>query len=116
MLITKPYVSPEEKTRQDLSACGIERYSRKIIFFVDRTEYEMGICKTGKAIQINLSVETGTISDSLKAFGIITKNSSILKNAVYKYDVFFPNGPMDLQGAILVLQDAYTAEEINDFD
>lgn len=116
MLITKPYVSPEEKTRQDLSACGIEKYSRKIIFFVDRTEYEMGICKTGKAIQINLSVETGTISDSLKAFGIITKNSSILKNAVYKYDVFFPNGPMDLQGAFLVLQDAYTAEEINDFD
>ena len=39
MLITKPYVSPEEKTRQDLSACGIEKYSRKIIFFVDRTEY-----------------------------------------------------------------------------
>ena len=116
MLITKPYVSPEEKTRQDLSACGIERYSRKIIFFVDRTEYEMGICKTGKAIQINLSVETGTISDSLKAFGITTKNSSILKNAVYKYDVFFPNGPMDLQSAILVLQDAYTAEEVNDFD
>ena len=116
MLITKPYISPEEKTRQDLSACKIEKYSRKIIFFVDRTEYELGICKYGKAIQINLSVETGNISDSMKAFGLTTKNASILKNAVYKYDVYFPNGPMDLQGAVMILQDAYTAEEINDFD
>jgi hypothetical protein len=116
MLITRPYISPEEKTRQDLSSCGIEKYSRKIVFFVDRGEYEMGICKTGKAIQINLSVETGNISDSMKAFGLLTRNASIIKNAVYKYDVFFPNGPLDLQSAVMILQDAYTVEEINDFD
>lgn len=116
MLITKPYVSPEEKLRQDLTECGISKCSRKIIFFVDKTEYELGSCKFGKAIQINLSVETGNISDGAQTFGIITKNSSTIKNCVYKYDVFFPTGPYDLQGAVLLLQDAYTIEEVNDFD
>ena len=116
MLITKPFVDPETKLQDDLEACGIAKYSRKIIFFVDRSEYELGICKTGKAIQINLSVETGTIGDTMKSFGLTTRNSSVVKNAVYKYDVFFPNGPLDLQSAVLLLQDAYTIEEVNDFD
>ena len=116
MLITKPYVSPDEQLRMDLSECGITKCSRKLIFFVDKIEYELGTCKFGKAIQINLSVETGNISDSMSMFGIVTRNSSIVKNCVYKYDVIFPNGPSDLQSAVLILQDAYTIEEINDFD
>ena len=116
MLITRPYVSPEDKLKEDLKECGIDKYSRKIIFFVDKAEMDLGICKTGKAIQINLSVETGNISDGMKSFGLTTRNASIIKNAVYKYDVFFPNGPLDLKSAVLILQDAYTVEEINDFD
>lgn len=116
MLITKPYVSPDEQLRRDLSDCGITKCSRKIIFFVDKTEYELGTCKTGKAIQINLSVSSGSITDSLKTFGLVTKNSSTVKNCVYKYDVFFANGPYDLQGAVMLLQDAYSIEEVNDFD
>lgn len=116
MLITKPYVSPDEQLRRDLTECGITKCSRKIIFFVDKAEYELGTCRVGKAIQINLSVETGDISDSMRSFGLITKNSSTVKNCVYKYDVVFPNGPYDLQSAVMLLQDAYTIEEINDFD
>ena len=116
MLITKPYISPEERLRQDLSECGIIKCSRKIIFFVDRYEFEAGMCKYGKAIQINLSVEAGSVTDTMKSFGLTTRNASAIKNNVYKYDVFFPNGPMDLQSAVLILQDAYTVEEINNFD
>lgn len=116
MLITKPFISPEDKLRTDLDKSGIAKCSRKLIFFVDKTEYLAGTCKFAKAIQINLCVETGTISDSMKAFGLTTKNSSLLKNSVYKYDVVFPFGCGDLRSAVLLLKDAYSVEEINEFD
>lgn len=116
MLITKPFISPEDKLKSDLENSGIARCSRKIIFFVDKTEFLAGTCKFGKAIQINLCVETGTLSDSMKAFGLTTKNSSLVKNSVYKYDVAFPYGCGDIRSAYMILKDAYSVEEINEFD
>lgn len=116
MLITRPYISPEKQLEFDLRDCGIRTCMRKIIFFVDKLEFENHCCKIGKAIQINLSVECGRVTESMRSIGLITDNSTTIKNSVYKYDVFFPYGTDDLSTANMILKDAYSVDEMNDFD
>ncbi|MGL4950076.1 MAG: hypothetical protein ACRC5M_06810 [Anaeroplasmataceae bacterium] len=113
MLLVKPEVDKKQLYKNELKDCRIRGCSRKIIFFIDRTEYEAGTCHVGKAIQINLSMEEGT---DMKSFGVMSPNSNTIKNAVYKYDVFFPYGPSSIDDASMILRDAYSTEEINDFD
>jgi len=117
MLITPYTVKQEDMNEVDLKQCGILKCSRKLIFFVDRTEFMMGTCRNGKAIQINLSVDVDKDSSTIRGIGLSNNlNGTNLKNSVYKYDVVFPFGTEDLRGAVMWLVDAYSVEETNDFD
>lgn len=116
MLLTPKYISPKQEYDNRLKDIGIRSCSRTLLFFVNRNEYEMGICQTGKAIQINLSAEAGYINDFMRSIGSTNKNSSTVKNTVYTYSVFFPNGAKDLDSANLLLEDAYSIDQNTDFD
>lgn len=116
MLIRKPCLEPKELYKIDLSQFNIEKCFRKIIYFVDKNEYDLGICKTGKAIQINISATIGSNSDLNRSFGILHKNNSVIKCSVYTYNVIFPNGVDDLMSSQMILNNAYSIDEINDYE
>lgn len=115
MLLTQKYISPEKKYAKDLSDIGVKRCLRKLIFFVDKTEFDLGIVKVGKAVQINISAAIGT-NDFSRELGIVSGNSVSVKQSVYTYNCIFPMGMADLQAAQMVLEDAYSMDELNDFN
>lgn len=115
MLITPKYVSPEKKYMKNLEDIGVKRCARKLIFFVDRTEYDMNMVKIGKCIQINISAFSGS-NDISRQFGFDMSNGITVKQAVYTYNCIFPNGAGDLQSVQMILENAYSMDELNDFN
>ena len=116
MLLTPRYISPKKQYQNDLKEIGIRKCSRTLIFFVDKTEYELGIVQTGKAVQINLSAEAGKVNDFMRSVGSLNINSATVKNTVYTYSVYFENGINDFDGTLLMLEDAYSIDQNTDFD
>lgn len=114
MLIRPPQTIDD--TIIDLKEYNIAKARRKLMFFVDKLEYESGFCKTGKAIQINFSAEISPKNDIMRKFDIGTSNSTGVKSTVYTYNVFFPYTAGDLKSAQLILNNAYSTDEICDFD
>lgn len=117
MLIRNTYTDPT--INNDLfNDFNIKKNTRKILLFIDRDEYNTKSVKFGKAIQINTAVQTEIVDDAYFTIGLRTKNNATIKNNVYFYSVIFDSvlGMSDIKKATFILNDAYSTENIEDYD
>ncbi len=111
-------MDPSKQHDYELQAYNIKKASREILLFVDHQEFLEKRVRYGKAIQINISAQIGMIDSEIFTLGVRTKNNASIKMNVYCYSVLFDHfmGADNIRGAEFLLQNAYSAENIEDFD
>lgn len=116
MLIRREFIDEKTKKKIDFENMNIDKVARKIMIFVDKTEFEMGLCKTGKAIQINMCASKSVRNDNTKRLFVDTRNNTEVDCSVYTYNAIFTQGVFNPESIALVLNNAYSICEVTDFD
>ncbi len=104
--------------KSDLRPYGITEQFRRLMIFIDPKEYVTGTLFTAKAILISFAMETGIVDEYAKVMGMPhSRNNTRMVLHTYSFDVVLNHyGLDDLKGAIFTLKNAFSTENINNYD
>jgi hypothetical protein len=114
MLIKNLSIDLDKRMENELGEYGIKEAKRKLMLFIDKNEYNMGILTTGKAVLMNLVACQDTFDNGI--INMINKgNSTTVKVNMYVFDVVFECGLENIRDAYFTLQNAYSTEITQDW-